>query len=109
MVKKIIIKPLTVNKAWQGRRFKTKDYKIYEEEFLYLLKGCEKISGFVEVNYKLYLKYYSTSDVGNFEKLLTDIIVKAGMIDDDRFIKKMVLEKFKSDRDYIEIEINKYE
>jgi Holliday junction resolvase RusA-like endonuclease len=62
----------------------------------------------VEVSYRLYLKYYSTSDVGNFEKLLTDIIVKAGMIDDDRFIKKMVLEKFKSDNDYIEIEIKKY-
>lgn len=62
----------------------------------------------MEVSYRLYLKYYSTSDVGNFEKLLTDIIVKAGMIDDDRFIKKMVLEKFKSDNDYIEIEIKKY-
>ena len=28
---KIHIKPLSVNKVWQGRRFKTKDYKQYEE------------------------------------------------------------------------------
>jgi len=109
MRKKIIIKPLSVNQVWQGRRFKTKAYKNYEEEVLCLLKGCEKTSGFIEVNYKLYLKYFSTSDIGNFEKPLSDILVKSGIIDDDRFIKRIVMEKFKSDKDYIELEITKIE
>jgi Holliday junction resolvase RusA-like endonuclease len=105
MKKEILIKPLTVNKAWQGKRFKTKDYKEYEEELLWLLKGLEKTNGFVEIKYSLYLKYYSTSDVGNFEKPLTDIIVKAGLIEDDKYITKITMEKFKSDVDKIIIEI----
>mgnify|MGYP001108467912 CR=1 FL=1 len=35
---KVNIKPLSVNKVWQGRRYKTKDYKVYEEALFYLLK-----------------------------------------------------------------------
>ena len=31
---KINIKPLSVNKAWQGKRFKTKKYKAFETELL---------------------------------------------------------------------------
>ena len=33
----IDIKPLSVNKMWQGRRYKTYEYQKYEKEFLYLL------------------------------------------------------------------------
>jgi len=104
---KIQTHPLSVNKVWQGRRFKTKCYKDYEEELLYKIKG-KKVEGFVEIDYKFYIKYFKTSDVGNFEKPLSDIIVKAGLIDDDRFIKKITMEKFKSDEEYIEIIINKF-
>jgi len=107
MKKKILIKPLSVNKVWQGRRFKTKDYKNYEIEVLELLKNVKKVSGIVEVKYKFYIKNFSMSDVGNFEKPLSDIIVKAGMIDDDRYVNRIVLEKYKSDKEYIEIEISK--
>ena len=53
------------------------------------------------------LKNYKLSDVGNFEKPISDIIVKAGLIDDDRFIKKITMEKFQSDIEYIEIIIRK--
>lgn len=35
---KINIKPLSVNDCWQGRRFKTKKYKAYEEVLLMRLK-----------------------------------------------------------------------
>jgi len=105
-MKKILqIKPLTVNRAWQGKRFKTQDYKDYEKEVFYSLKGIKKVSGFVEVNYRFNLIHFSTSDLGNFEKPLTDIIVKSGLIDDDRFILKMTMQKFKSDKNSIEIEI----
>ena len=31
---KIDIKPLSVNSCWQGQRFKTPEYKIYEKELL---------------------------------------------------------------------------
>ena len=106
---KIDAKPLTVNRAWRERRFKTPEYKIYEREVFYLLKNCgiKKVDGWVEVKYIFYLKHYRISDLGNFEKPLSDILVKAGLIDDDRFIKRMTLEKFKSDKDYIRIIIKK--
>ncbi len=103
----IKIKPFSINKAFQGRRFKTSDYKRYEEECLWLLKGNKKTEGEVKVIYRFYIKNYKASDVGNFEKCLSDIITKAGLIEDDRYIKRMTLEKFKSDKEYIEIEIKK--
>ena len=31
---RVDIKPLSVNRAWQGRRFKTPEYKAYEQEML---------------------------------------------------------------------------
>ena len=107
---KIDAKPLTVNRAWKGRRYKTPAYKTYERELFYLLKQhkLKKVEGWVEVKYILYLKHYRISDLGNFEKPLSDILVKAGLIDDDRFIWKMTLEKFKSDKDYIRIIIKKF-
>lgn len=112
-IKKLKIKPLSVNKCWQGRRFKTPDYKSYETELVFLIKmrKLEKVCGFVTIDYHFYLKNFKMSDAGNFEKPLTDIIVKSGLIDDDRFIKKMTLEKFQciGNDEYIEINIDKYE
>ena len=35
------------------------------------------------------------SDTGNFEKLITDLLVKRGYLKDDRYIKAMYLEKVK--------------
>ena len=35
------IKPLSVNKAWAGKRFKTEDYKSYEKELLLALPKQE--------------------------------------------------------------------
>lgn len=38
---KINIKPMSVNRAWQGQRFKSRDYLAYEKECLYKLRGPE--------------------------------------------------------------------
>jgi len=100
----IPVRPLTINRAFQGRRFKTKDYKQYEWDLSRFLKG-KKIKGMVEIRYKFYLKYFATTDVSNLIKLLEDCIVKAGLIDDDRKVKKFHAEKFKSKEDKIEINI----
>jgi hypothetical protein len=35
------IKPLSVNDAWQGRRFKTPEYKRYARDIMYLLPKFE--------------------------------------------------------------------
>jgi len=114
------IRPLTINKAFQGRRFKTKDYIIYEHEALIRLAsskskkkddgGWEKVAGWVEIRYEFHIKNYKITDVGNLEKLISDIVVKAGMIEDDRFIKRLDLEKFQcfGNDEYIVISIKPY-
>lgn len=105
----IPIKPLSVNKAWQGRRFKTKDYQQFERDMLWLMPKREQVKGDVEVHYKFYLKAYGKTDVSNLIKCLEDIIVKAGWIEDDRKVIKLTAEKVRSKTDSIEIEISEYE
>lgn len=34
---RIKIKPLSVNDAWKGQRFKTKEYKQYEQDLMFIL------------------------------------------------------------------------
>jgi Holliday junction resolvase RusA-like endonuclease len=101
---KIPVKALTVNKVWQGKRFKTPLYKQYEKDCSWFLKA-PLIKGEVEVNYKFYIKYFSTSDVDNFIKPLQDILVKNRLIEDDCKIKKITAEKIKSEEEWIEVEI----
>ena len=43
------IKPLSVNEAWQGKRFKTKIYKAYESHVLFCLKPMEIPEGKIEL------------------------------------------------------------
>lgn len=42
---KVIINPLSVNQAWQGRRFKTKEYKAYREHLHLILPKVEVPDG----------------------------------------------------------------
>jgi len=73
---------------------------------MWFIKG-RKITGEVEVRVKLFVSNYRR-DIDNPIKPLLDIIVKAGLIDDDSKVKKLVVEKFKSKDEKTEIIINKY-
>lgn len=106
---KIPIKPLTVNKAWQGRRFKTKDYKQYERDIKRVLKRGRLYTGRLSVGIRFFIRRYTVSDVDNFLKPLLDILTKLDYWVDDRQIKKITIEKFKSKEEYIEVEINEIE
>ncbi len=90
---KIPISPLSVNKAWQGRRFKTKEYKDYEKNVLCLLPRERPLEGELFVRYVFYIKNYKMSDIDNFIKPLQDILVKGKIIEDDRFIKSILIIK----------------
>lgn len=96
------LKPLSVNKAYRGRRFASEELKQYKQDVGYLLNRFKPITGEIELDYKFYLENYSRTDVGNLEKPLTDILVETGLIPDDRHVKKITLEKFKGE-DKIEI------
>ena len=107
---RIPIHPLSVNKAWQGRRFKTNDYKRYEREALIRFPRLPMMTGVVEVWYKFGLmkKSYAISDVGNLEKCLSDILVKKGYIEDDRKIAVLHLQKVESSMYYVEVVLQPY-
>ena len=68
------IKPLSVNKAWKGRRFRTSDYKAYQLEMMLVLpKGLKVPDG----RLKLEIEYgFSNvlSDVDNPCKLFIDCL-----------------------------------
>ena len=89
----INIKPLSVNNAWKGRRFKTDDYKAYETELLYKLPKLSVPSGALRIDLTFYFKN-SLSDIDNPVKPFLDILQKKyGFNDRDIFqlnIKKVV-------------------
>lgn len=91
----IPIKPLSINEAHRGRHIKTKEFLRYEKNVAFLLpiNSGPVQEGEYFVKYQFHIKNYLMSDTGNFEKLITDILVKRGYLKDDRFIKSMYLEK----------------
>lgn len=103
----IPLRPMSVNYAWRGRKFKTPKYAEFEQDCFRFIKGV-KTNGEVEVHFKFYLKKYKINDLDNFLKPLLDILVKCEMIDDDRFVMRIVAEKIKSTEDRIDIIIKPF-
>lgn len=91
----IPIKPLSINDAHQGRHIKTKEFIQYEKDISRLLPINRKAvsDGEYFIRHVFYLKNYKLSDTGNFEKILTDLLVKRGYLKDDRYVKAFYLEK----------------
>lgn len=97
------INPLSINKAFQGRRFKTKFAKEYERLLFTALPKEEMIKGKVEITYHFYLKHHALTDYDNCIKILQDILVKKGYIEDDRKIYKATIYKIPAKQDSIGI------
>lgn len=80
-MKKINIQPLSVNNCWQGRRFKTKEYKQYEKDLLLILPK-QKIS---DAPFKITIEFGFSSklaDIDNPLKPFLDILQKKYNIND---------------------------
>ena len=101
------IKPLSINAAFQGRRFKTKAANQYDKTLQMLLphKDHGIKSEYYSVFYNFYLKNFAMTDADNLIKVLQDNLVKKGLISDDRKICEYSIKKFKADEDKIEISI----
>ncbi len=84
---------MSVNKAWQGKRFKTKEYKAYERELLYTLPKIELPEPPYSVSYSFGFSN-SASDIDNPVKLLQDILQKKYGFN-DRDILEMYVRKHK--------------
>lgn len=90
---RINIKPLSVNDAWQGKRFKTPKYKKYENDLMLLLP-IKIIELEPKKNYQIYFKFgfsSNASDWDNCIKTTQDCIAKRYGFN-DKLIKKGVVE-----------------
>jgi hypothetical protein len=67
------IKPLSVNDAFQGRRFKSKEYKAYEKELLYRLPALTMPQPPYKVSYVFGMSNV-LSDYDNPVKPLQDVL-----------------------------------
>jgi len=102
---KINIKPMSVNQAFQGRRFKTPKYKAYEEELMWLLPKYKIPKGELglEVEFGLSSKL---ADLDNNFKLFQDCLQKKYGFNDKQ-IYRIIAEKVdvSKGKEYIDFEI----
>ena len=106
---RIDIKPLSVNDAYRGRRFKTPEYKQYEHDLMLLLpKELEIPEGKLQVHFKFGLSS-KLADYDNPVKALQDIISMKYGFNDNR-IYKGTTEKVdvKKGNEFIEFVMQEY-
>lgn len=105
MKQRVKIKPLSVNKAWQGRRFKTKMYRDFETLLLLHLTPFSVDYKHIELHFTF---GFSTdaADLSNPVKLIEDILQKKYRFNDNK-VTKIVAEKELTDKgkEFIEFEI----
>jgi len=93
---KIQIKPLSINVAWQGKRFKTPAYKTYEGYVLLLLPKTKIPSGKLSVFFEFGFSN-KLSDIDNPVKPFMDILQKKYGFNDSRVyelkLKKTIVKK----------------
>lgn len=87
------IKPLSVNECWQGKRYKTPAYKIYERDMLLLLPKIKMPAP----PYEIYFAFgfsNAGADVDNPVKPLLDILQKKYGFNDNQ-VNRIIIEKTK--------------
>jgi Holliday junction resolvase RusA-like endonuclease len=97
---------MSVNKAWQGKRFKTPEYKSYEKHVLMLLPSQIEFKAPLRLN--LVFGFSSKlSDLDNPIKCFTDCLVKKYNFDDrDIYELNVKKEIVKKGQEFIDFEIN---
>lgn len=102
----IQIKPLSVNLAWQGKRFKTQKYKDWIEDAIIQLKAITPPN---TKRLKLIVNFgvsNSAADIDNPLKPLLDLIQRKYQINDNRFYKLEVTKEItKKGSEYIKFTI----
>ena len=86
---KIEIKPLSVNRAWQGRRYKTDDYERYERDVSLLLPKEIPYGKHLHIEFGFNSR---ASDLDNPVKPFLDILQKKYGFNDNA-IEKLTLVK----------------
>lgn len=99
------IKPLTVNQAWQGKRYKTPKYNKYINDVCMLLKPLEIPQGYLQL-YIIFGLSSKNADIDNPIKCFVDCLQKKYGFN-DRMIKRLIVEvdNCKKGDEYIEFSI----
>jgi len=99
------IKPLSVNEAWQGKRYKTNKYKKYIEDMLEILPDMKVENTKLQLNIEFGFSS-KASDIDNCVKGLADCLVKKYGVD-DRNIYRLEVDKVivKKGEEYIKFKI----
>lgn len=109
--------PISINKAYAGkeRRYRSREYLAWIDHANLIMNryGKFSISGdeWLAVEYTYDMPLYcldgkkKIQDVGNYEKVLSDFLVKRITGFQDHRIKKITLEKNDSDTNYVTIKI----
>lgn len=103
---KVDIKPLSVNQAWQGRRFKSKAYKKYERDLMLMLPNNLEIpEGDLVVHY-VFGQSNMGADWDNPIKPFQDVLCKKYGFDDRRIVQS-VTQKVKTEKgaEFVEFEL----
>jgi len=99
-------KPLSINEAWQGKRFKTSKYKRYERDLLLQLPKKITIPKMISIHFHFGFSN-KLSDIDNPVKPLLDILQKKYGFNDSQVyelqVTKTITEKGK---DFIRIWID---
>lgn len=89
---KVEVKPLSVNEAWKGRRFKTSAYKAYRKKVLLMLRPMKLPE---EGKLEVHIEYGFTTagaDIDNPTKMVLDILSEKFKFNDNR-IYRLILDK----------------
>lgn len=99
------IKPLSINAAFKGRRFKTDKYKRYERDVCAILPQMTIPEGYLSLSLRFGFSS-KNADFDNPVKLICDILQKKYGFN-DRMIKRCVIEveHVKKGKEFIDWEI----
>jgi Holliday junction resolvase RusA-like endonuclease len=109
----INIKPLSVNEAWKGKKFKTDKYKRWINDLLFQMKMTTipegKVTVFIQLGFSNAL-----ADIDNPVKMILDTVQKKaearGLKFNDYQVYKLLVEKYivPKGKEYIAIGINPF-
>ena len=104
---RINVSPLSINKCWRGRRFKTPEYEAYEKEVFYLLEPMKidkkkKLCVSITVGFK-----NRGADLDNICKPILDILQKRYFFNDNQIYRLILCKEIvpKKEDEFIIFEI----
>jgi len=108
---KVDIKPLSVNEAWKGKRFKTKKYSHYTNNLMLLLPNSSGESLGENERLELFIEWGLSNkgaDIDNPAKCFIDALQKKYGFNDSKIYKlTMIKEIVKKGSEYIKFDIKR--